>query len=258
MCRSRIYACLTVVALILPPAVSAAPARRASAGPPEAPAASDACGGGVVTHGSRRRPDIALTFDACPTSHVPPFSADIVASLLVEHVPATFFISGRWAEAHPGELGQLAAVPFFEIAMHGYKHPRLEGAPSATILSEIEGGRQALTRLGVPPQPLFRPPYGDQPATLVATARHAGVTPITWDVAPGDPSPQETAADIERDVLRSVKNGSIIILHVNGRGVGTAAALPRLLPRLRERGFRFVTVSELLRECAPPAETAAP
>ena len=105
-------------------------------------------------------------------------------------------------------------------------------------------------RLGAHPSALFRPPFGDQPRVLAATAHAAGVTPVLWDVAPGDPNPKETAADIERDVLRRVQGGSIIVLHVNGRGVGTADALPALVTRLRERGFRFATVSELLEECA--------
>ena len=212
---------------------------------------------GVVVHGARRSRDIALTFDACPTSHVPGFSAAIVAYLARAQVPATFFVSGRWAESHPQDLAQLEAVPFFEIALHGYRHHRLNGAPQAAILAEIQDGQQALVRLGAHPRALFRPPFGDQPRVLASTAHAAGVTPILWDVAPGDPNPQETAADIERDVLHQVQGGSIIVLHVNGRGVGTADALPTLVPRLRERGFRFVTVSDLLQECTPAVQPVA-
>jgi len=204
----------------------------------------------LLIHGPRESHDIALTFDACPTRHVPPFAPEIVAALVKAEVPATFFVSGKWAEAHPSDLRTLAEVPFFAIALHGYRHARLNGAPDTVILSEIAAGRHALEQLGVQPQALFRPPYGDHPAGLAGLARRAGVTPVLWDVAPGDPSPKVTAADIERDVLRHTRGGSIIVLHVNGRGVGTAAAVPRLIVRLRERGFRFVTVSDLLRQCA--------
>ena len=211
----------------------------------------------VLVHGSRHSRKVALTFDACPTSHVPGFSPAIVEYLAREQVPATFFISGRWAEAHPHELAQLEAVPFFEIALHGYRHHKLLGASEAAILAEIQDGQKALVRLGAQPHALFRPPFGDQPRVLAATARAAGVTPVLWDVAPGDPNPKETAADIERDVLRQVQGGSIIVLHVNGRGVGTAAALPALVPRLRERGFHFATVGELMQECTMAAAQAA-
>jgi len=203
----------------------------------------------LLIHGQRASHDVALTFDACPTRHVPPFAPAIVEALVKAEVPATFFVSGKWAEAHPEDLQVLADVPFFAIASHGYRHRRLNGASDQAILAEIADGRHALEQLGVRPQALFRPPFGDHPPGLAGLARRAGVTPVLWDVAPGDPSPQETAADIERDVLRQTRGGSIIVLHVNGRGVGTAAALPSVIARLRERGFRFVTVAELLRQC---------
>jgi peptidoglycan-N-acetylglucosamine deacetylase len=210
----------------------------------------------ALLHGPRGSGVVALTFDACPTSHVPGFSPEIVDLLRAEGVPATFFVSGRWAEAHPHELDQLAAVPFFEIALHGYRHRHLrEGALQAAV-SEIEDGRQALVRLGQAPQPLFRPPYGDHPALLGDAARRAGVTPVLWDVAPGDPDPHETARALEHDVLAHVRGGSIIILHVNGRGVATAAALPAILAGIRQRGLQFVTVSALVSRCGGGADTA--
>ncbi len=213
---------------------------------------SDGCAteDGAVLHGPRGSGVVALTFDACPTSHVPGFSPEIMDRLRAEGIPATFFVSGRWAEAHPRELGQLAAVPFFEIALHGYRHHHLREGSLDAAVSEIEDGRQALLRLGQTPQPLFRPPYGDHPPLLAEAARHTGVTAVLWDVAPGDPDPHETARDLERDVLTRVQGGSIIVLHVNGRGVATAAALPAILAGIRQRGLQFVTASALLSRCA--------
>jgi len=234
-----------------------APVLPGSAGADTRPAGETGCTfrDAAFVHGQRQGHDVALTFDACPTRHVPPFAPAIVDALVKENVPATFFVSGKWAEAHPEDLRTLAAVPFFAIAAHGYRHRRLNGASDQGILAEINDGRRALEQLGVQPQPLFRPPFGDHPPDLADLARRAGVTSVLWDVAPGDPSPQETAADIERDVLRRTRGGSIIVLHVNGRGVGTAAAVPKVIARLRERGFRFVTVAELLRQCDAAAGT---
>ena len=220
-----------------------------------AAADTDGCrfDGGVFVHGARDSGLVALTFDACPTSHVPPFAADIVEQLKQAGVPATFFVSGRWAEAHPAELRQIASEPLFEIALHGYRHRHMNGASRDAIGAEIEDGRAALLRLGETPQPLFRPPYGERPKLMQEAARDAGVTPVLWDVAPGDPDPHETAARIERDVLHRVEGGSIIVLHVNGRGVGTAAALPALLEGIQARGLRFARVSDLVHACAAAA-----
>ena len=241
-----VVATAVCLAAVAPPARAREAARRGAARPADTGCAVRDT---LLIHGPRESHDVALTFDACPTRHVPPFAPAIVDALVKAEVPATFFVSGKWAQAHPDDLRKLADVPFFAIALHGYRHHRLNGASDKTILGEIDDGRRALEQLGVRPQALFRPPFGDHPPGLAGLARRARVTPVLWDVAPGDPSPQETAADIERDVLRQTHGGSIIILHVNGRGVGTDAAVPRLVARLRERGFHFVTVAELLRQC---------
>jgi peptidoglycan/xylan/chitin deacetylase (PgdA/CDA1 family) len=145
-------------------------------------------------------------------------------------------------------------VPFFEIALHGHRHPRLINATAAVIRSEIVDGRAALIELGAEPAPLFRPPYGDLPPTLPEIARTTGVLPITWDAALGDPDPDRTADLMERDAIRWVQAGSIIILHINGRGHGTAATVRDLVPLFRARGYAFAKVSELVAGCPPARE----
>jgi peptidoglycan-N-acetylglucosamine deacetylase len=217
-------------------------------------ASGDGCrfDGDVFVHGRRDSGLVALTFDACPTRHVPPFSADIVDELEQAGAPATFFISGRWAEAHRSELHRLAAEPRFEIALHGYRHRHMTGASRDAIVAEIEEGRAALQQLGETPQPLFRPPYGETPRLIGAAAREAGVTPVLWDVAPGDPDPHETAARLEHDVLHHIAGGSIVVMHVNGRGVATAAALPAVLKGIEARGLHLATVGDLVRGCNEP------
>jgi peptidoglycan/xylan/chitin deacetylase (PgdA/CDA1 family) len=212
--------------------------------------------GNVLVHGRRDSGAVALTFDACPTRHVPPFDSRIVDELEDAHAPATFFVSGRWAEAHPDALRRLAADPRFEIALHGYRHAHMTGASEAAITAEIESGRAALRELGDTPQALFRPPYGETPRGMQQAARQSGVVPVLWDVAPGDPDPHETAARIEHDVLAHVAGGSIVVLHVNGRGVATAAALPAVLKGIEARGLRLATVSELVRGCDAAAAGA--
>jgi len=226
-----------------------------------ASASGDGCrfDGGVLVHGRRDSGLVALTFDACPTQHVPPFATDIVDELEQAGAPATFFISGRWAEAHPAALRRLAADPRFEIALHGYRHRHMTGASHDAIVAEIRDGRTALLQLGETPDALFRPPYGETPRLMQEAARDAGVTPVLWDVAPGDPDPHETATRIEHDVLRHIAGGSIVIMHVNGRGVATAAALPTILKGIEARGLHLATVGDLVRGChGPAAQRKAP
>jgi peptidoglycan/xylan/chitin deacetylase (PgdA/CDA1 family) len=200
----------------------------------------------VVFHGLRDRRAIALTFDACPRLHVEKFSEEIVDFLKDARIPATFFVSGKWAEACPECLRQLEETPLFEIALHGYNHRKSTGLSEDAIAAEIELNKAALIRLGAHPQPFFRPPYGDCPVALTEAARRLGVIPVMWDVEPGDPVASETPDILERRILRTAQGGSIVVLHVNGGGVWTAQALPHIVATLREKGFTFVKVSDLL------------
>ncbi len=80
---------------------------------------------------------------------------------------------------------------------------------------------------------------------------------MTWDVVSGDPSAKTTTAGMIRNVVGHARTGSIIIFHINGRGWKTHEALPAILRGLRERGFRFVSLSELMRGGGPPGGAVA-
>lgn len=115
------------------------------------------------------------------------------------------------------------------------------------IASEIERPRSAIVQLGYNPQPFFRPPFGDCPSKLVKVAKELGVLTVMRDVESGDPNPRNTTKRLENRVLTLTRNGSIIIMHVNGGGIWTAQALPDIVDDLRKRGFAFVSVGDLLK-----------
>ena len=92
---------------------------------------------------------------------------------------------------------------------------------------------------------IFRPPYGEYNPLLVSEAARMGLRTLTWEVVTGDPDRHVTAPDIVRTVLTRVRPGSVVIMHVNGRGWHTAEALPAVIRGLRARGYRLVTVSQL-------------
>lgn len=204
---------------------------------------------GAFLNGRRDGDEIALSFDLCPTTHVPPFAAGLVAYLKSANVPATFFISGKWARANPEDLKSLAGDRLFELALHGDEHRHLPAGAPQTIREEIEGGRKTLVAMGARSVPLFRPPYGETPPELPEVSREENVVPVLWDVALADPLPYRTAALMERDGLRWVQGGSIIVLHANGRGVNTEETVREIVPALRKRGYVFVHVDELTRRC---------
>jgi peptidoglycan/xylan/chitin deacetylase (PgdA/CDA1 family) len=108
----------------------------------------------------------------------------------------------------------------------------------------------------VPPLPTaFRFPYGTCSAETLAMARRLGLVAIQWDVISGDAVRGQPAATVERVVLDGVRPGSIVVFHANGRGSGTAAALPNIIARLRDKGYRLMTVATLLRAGEPVTAT---
>jgi len=210
---------------------------------------------------------VALTFDLCETAGgVSGHDAGIVNYLRANGVRSTFFAGGKWMQTHPEQTLQLMADPLFEIGNHSWTHPnfrelgrsRMEQQVLRTqdqyrLLRSLLESRDCARRAGaramddIPREPvLFRFPYGTCNAEALGFLASSGLAAIQWDVVTGDASPNQTAGGIARIVLSRVKPGSIIVCHANRRGHGTAAALPLFVSRLREMGYDFVTVSELL------------
>ncbi len=202
----------------------------------------------VITHGSRTAPQVALTFDACPAVG---FDRGIVHVLTETQTPATFFLSGRWAQTHISATEYLASIPYFEIGEHSWSHPRFTAISIRRLDDEISRTQTLLTQLTGRAPALFRFPYGAYSPRTVQEIDRLGLVPIQWDVVSGDPMKSMTARLIAQRVLSQTQNGSIIIMHVNGRGWHSAEALPVIIADLKGRGFQFVTVSDLLKALSP-------
>lgn len=214
---------------------------------------------------------VALTFDFCEQrGEVAGYAGGVFDTLRRENVPATLFMGGKWMRSHQTRTEQLMLDPLFEIANHSDLHRNMRKVDAKQLGEEVAGParvyasyrqRLAATQClsSVPglaetipnPSNLFRFPYGACDAASLNAVNDAGLLAIQWDVASGDPDPHQTADGIVSEVLRKVRPGSIIVAHANGRGWHTQEALPRLIAQLRERGYGFVTVSELLKRGKP-------
>jgi len=198
-------------------------------------------GSSLRTHGWRGRRKVALTFDDGPWSDTPAF----VRVLEHHHVRATFFDVGQHVRGQDGLLRRTLRDGD-AIGDHSLTHPDLVRVPgrvsrelglTSAIIHHTSGGYRPC---------LFRPPYGAYNASIVARARADGMTTILWDVDPRDWSRPGSRA-IESRIMAQVRPGSIILMHDGGGPRGqTLRALPRVISRLRRRGFGLVTVPELL------------
>lgn len=212
---------------------------------------------------------IALTFDLCEeTGYIAGYDGRIVDLLRAQNIKATFFAGGKWLETHPERAGQLIADPLFEIGSHGLRHYDLSHTPDPAMKDEIGLPEAAYARAKArlearqcfagkeAPKPaerisLLRFPYGRCNAKSLAAAAEAGFVTIQWDLITGDPDPHVAAKEIARRIVTGIHPGAIVVMHANGRGRNTAAALELALPKLKEEGYSFVTVSELLKAGKP-------
>jgi peptidoglycan-N-acetylglucosamine deacetylase len=209
---------------------------------------------------------IALTFDLCETDgDVAGYDGAIVDLLRAQGVKATFFAGGKWMETHEERTAQLIADPNFEIGSHGLHHLDLARLSGATLTDEIvltdaaylRARNSLLARHCVGPDDpvqtlpertaLMRFPYGSCNAASLQAVAEQGQLAIQWDVVTGDPDPHRSAKAIAATILGKTHPGAIVVAHANGRrGRHTAEALALAIPKLKEDGYQFVTVSELL------------
>lgn len=189
-------------------------------------------------------PVVALTFDDGPT---PGFTDEILDILRAEGVRATFFVTGAELEEHSA-AGRSLVAEGHELGNHSYSHSQMIGRSYAFVREEIERTDQLIRAAGYEGEIHFRPPYGKRLIVLPYYLSVAGRTTIFMDVEPESYS--EVAVDSERilqHVLDEARPGSIILLHVMYEGRGeTRRAVSPIIRGLRDKGYGFVTVSELL------------
>ena len=201
----------------------------------------------LIDHGDRSKPYVALTFDLCQKPELPAWFDQAIYDVLTRYdVPATFFMGGDWMRTHPDETKLLASNPKFEMGNHSWSHPDLPGMSEQAINSEIVKTQDQLYKLTGRQAKLFRLPSGLYDDLTLSVIAWNGLDTIQWDVETGDPDPNIDAERMNWAVRERVQNGSIIIMHANGRGWHTAEALPQMIEYLQGQGYTLVTVSQLI------------
>ncbi len=193
----------------------------------------------AYAHGPDRR-EVAIGFDDGPAPDTPQF----VTMLERSHAQATFFMIGEQVgAAYRGTL--LRELRDGDVlGDHTFTHPDLEAV--GDVRQQLQRTIAVIRSLTGYTPCLFRPPYGDYDRSIIETARSLGLATILWDVDPSDWALPGTAT-IEQRVLAQVRPGSIIISHDGGGPRSqTLAAYPDILAALRARGYRIVTIPQLL------------
>ena len=195
---------------------------------------------------------LAITFDDGPDAENTEKVLDVLAQ---QRVPATFFVIGRNALQYPKVLKRIYDEGH-DIGNHTFSHPRLSEVPEWRMRYELNGTQRVLEfLLGIRTR-LFRPPYGGsaiagQPenTAVLEEASRLGYTTVLSGVDAADWLTPSANVIHDRIVGRVVKGeGQIILLHVFGKKQATVTALSRIIATLKAKGYRFVTLHELLGE----------
>lgn len=155
---------------------------------------------------------------------------------------ATFFVVGDFLEKYQDRVKEMYEKGH-EIANHSDTHPHPNSLSREEMIKEMDGCDVKIKNITGQKEVLFRAPYGEYNNLLVQTCKDTGRFCIQWDVDSLDWKGL-TAEQIVKRVTKNVKSGSIILLH-NG-AENTAKALPTLLCELKNMGYEFVTVSDLI------------
>jgi peptidoglycan/xylan/chitin deacetylase (PgdA/CDA1 family) len=194
---------------------------------------------------------LAMTFDDGPHPQHTPRLLDMLKQ---RGIKATFFVVGQNAAQYPEILKRIAAEGH-ELANHSYTHPILNPLGEGGIREQLDKTHQAVLGATGVTMKLLRPPYGALTENMRRwTYQTFGYRTILWDVDPLDWKVRD-AARVQSEILGHARAGSIVLAHDIHKS--TVDAMPETLDGLAAKGFKFVTVSELLAMDRPAAAKPA-
>ena len=197
-----------------------------------APLAPALCTRGPARSGER----IAyLTFDDGPT---PQMTGRLLDVLDRHEARATHFLVGANAHRRP-DLARALCEAGHTLGNHTWTHPDAWRTPAAQVSVELSRTTQRLEDLAQAPVRWMRPPYGHITPALLQWGKKSGQRCAMWDVMPGDFLRAATRRHLVRFVRRTIRPGSLIVLHDNLIAPHTPAALDGLLHALTAEGWRF-------------------
>jgi peptidoglycan-N-acetylglucosamine deacetylase len=197
---------------------------------------------------------IALTFDDGPW---PETTEQVLAALKKENVKATFYMVGQPLKSWP-ELGKKVLADGHVIANHTLHHWYHAMSP-LVAQREIEDTQKIIREVLNVETAYFRPPGGVLTNGLVAYAKKQGQSVNMWSVDSNDSHPKRPSPEaMLKTILAQATSGGIVLMHDGGGSHGnTAKAVPQIIAKLREQGYKFVTVPELLELSVASTEKTA-
>ena len=182
---------------------------------------------------------VAVTFNcAWKADDIP----EILSILEKYEAKATFFVLGQWAKENPTAVKMIAEAGH-EIGTHSNTHPDMAIISTEEVKEELFRSCELIEKAGGGKPKLFRAPSGSYSSKLIKTASETGFTTIQWDVDSREWK-DKPAGEMVESVTKNVSKGSIILFHSGKEN--TIEALPQILEILKNGGYDFVKVSDLI------------
>lgn len=182
---------------------------------------------------------IAISFDC---AYGDEYTDGLLETLKLYDVNCTFFTVEFWVKKYPDKVKKIVDYGN-EIGTHSATHPKMSKLSKDEMVKELTSSVAAIEGVTGKKVEVFRPPYGDYNDLLIETAASLNLYSIQWDVDSLDWK-NLSAKQIVNRIVGKTKSGSIILCHNNG--LHTLEALPYVLGELKQKGYKFVKISDLI------------
>lgn len=183
---------------------------------------------------------IAISFDAAWGND----DTETLIKILDEYkVPATFFVVGAWVDKYPESVKQLSDAGH-QVQNHSNTHPHMPSLSTEQMKNEIESCNKKIAAITGKTPNLIRFPYGDYNNATVSAVENLKMNCIQWSVDSLDWKDSATPDSIYKRVTSKVQPGSIVLFHNDAEF--TPQALPNILKTLKDEGYEFVFISDLI------------
>lgn len=195
----------------------------------------------VFINGFAEKKQVALTFDDGPDGVITPKILDVLKE---KNVKASFFFIGKSVSLFP-EVVKRAYKDGNLVLNHSLTHADLSNKNAKDIQGEIKGTEDKIFSLINKRPAIIRPPYGALTQNSIDEIEKTNYKMVIWSIDTLDWS-QKESSNITNNVLNNVRNGDIILMHSNGDKKATLEALPAIIEGLEKKGYKIVTLDELL------------
>ena len=183
--------------------------------------------------------EVAVTFD---TAWGEGDIDDILKALDAASCKATFFVTGEWLDKYPESAKKISGAGH-ETANHTDTHPHLKKLTDAEVLREAKGCNEKIKSVTGRENTLIRAPYGEYDKNIIRLLKADGYMPVQWSLDSLDYEGL-TPEEMDNRILPKLKTGDIILFHTGTDN--TAAYLPQILDKIKEQGYSFSTVGDMI------------